>query len=58
MNDLAVAILQDLFPLRGGLAGQEVVFIPEGVSSPDKSEDRVRVDILGVRESIFQDDGL
>ena len=58
VNDLDVAILQDLFPLRGGLIGQEVVFIPEGVSSPDKSKDRVRVDIVGVRESILKDDGL
>jgi hypothetical protein len=58
VNDLDVAILQDLFPLRGGLVGQEVVFIPEGVSSPDKSEDRVRIDIVGVRESEAQDDRL
>ncbi len=39
VNDVDVAILQDLFPLRGGLVGQEVVFIPEGVSSSDKSKD-------------------
>jgi hypothetical protein len=32
--------------------------IPEGVSSPDKSKDRVRIDIVGVRESILKDDGL
>jgi hypothetical protein len=58
VNNLDVAILQDLFPLRGGLIGEEVVFIPEGVSSPDKSKDRVRIDIVGVRESILKDDGL
>ena len=58
MNDLDVAVLQDLFPLRGGLIGQEVVFIPEGVSSPDKSKDGVRIDIIGIRESISEDDGL
>jgi hypothetical protein len=58
VNDLHVAILQDLFPLRGGLVGQEVVFIPEGISSPDKSKDRVRIDIVGVRESISKNDGL
>jgi hypothetical protein len=58
VNNLDVAILQDLFPLRGGLIGEEVVFIPEGVSSPDKSKDRVRIDIVGVRESILEDDGL
>ena len=58
VNDLDVAILEDLFPLRGGLIGEEVVFIPEGVSSADKSKDRVRIDIVGVRESILKDDGL
>jgi len=58
VNNLHVAILQDLFPLRDGLVSQEVVFIPEGVSSSDKSEDRVRIDIIGVRESISENDGL
>jgi len=58
VNDVHVAILQDLFPLRGGLVGQEVVFIPEGVSSPDKAKDGMRVDIVGVRESVTEDDGL
>ena len=58
VNHLHVAILQDLLPLRGGLVGQEVVLIPEGVSSADKSEDGVRIDIAGVRESILKDDGL
>ena len=58
VNDLHVAILQNLFPLRGGLIGEEVVFIPEVVSSPDKSEDRVRIDIIGVRKPISKDDRL
>lgn len=58
VNDVDVAILQDLFPLRGGLVGEEVVFIPEGVSPPDKSKDRVRIDIVGIRESVTEDDGL
>jgi hypothetical protein len=58
VNDLDIAILKDLFPLRGGLVGQEMVFIPEGISSPDESEDRVRIDIVGVRESILKDEGL
>lgn len=34
------------------------MFIPEGVSSPDESKDRVRIDIVGVRESVTEDDGL
>jgi hypothetical protein len=58
VNDLYITILQDLFPLRGGFVGQKVVFIPEGVSSPDKSEDRVRIDIVGVRKPISKNDGL
>jgi hypothetical protein len=58
MSDLHIAVLQDLFPLRGRLIGQKVVFIPEGISSPDKSEDRVRIDIVGVRKAISKDDGL
>jgi hypothetical protein len=58
IGDLHIAILKDLFPLRGGLIGKEVVFIPEGVSSADKSEDGVRIDIIGVRKSIAKDDRL
>lgn len=58
MNHLDIAILKDLFPLRGGFIGEEVVFIPERVSSPDKSEDRVRIDIVGVRKPVSKDDGL
>jgi len=58
VDDLDIAVLEDLFPLRGGFIGEEVVFIPEGVSSPDKSEDRVRIDVVGIRESEAEDDGL
>ena len=58
IGDLHIAILKDLLPLRGGLIGEEVVSIPERVSAPDKSEDRVRIDIVGVRESIPKDDRL
>jgi hypothetical protein len=56
--DLDIAILQDLFPLRGGFVGEEMVFSPEGVPSLNKSEDRMRVHIIGIRESISKDDGL
>ena len=34
------------------------MFIPEGVSSPDKSKDRVRIDIIGVRKPISKDHSL
>jgi len=58
VNDLYIAVLENLFPLRGGFIGEEVVLIPEGVSSSDKSKDGVRIDIVGIRESISEDDGL
>jgi hypothetical protein len=58
IGDFHIAILQNLFPLRSGFIGEEVVFIPEGVSSADKSEDGVRIDIIGVRKSILKDDSL
>jgi len=58
VNDLYIAILQDLLPLRDGLICEKVVFIPEGVSSPDEAKDGMRIDIVGVRESITEDDRL
>ena len=58
VNNLDITILKDLLPLRGRLIGQEVVFIPEGVSPPDKSKYGVRIDIVGVRKSVSEDDGL
>jgi hypothetical protein len=58
MDDLDIAVSENLFPLKDGFVGQEVVLIPEGVSSSDKSEDGVRIDIVGVGESEAEDDGL
>ncbi len=58
VNDLHIAILQDLLPLRDSLICEKVVFIPEGVSSPDEAKDGMRIDIVGVRESITEDDRL
>jgi hypothetical protein len=52
MGDLHIAVLQHLFPLRRSLIGEEVVLIPEGVSSADKSKDGVRIDIIGEREAM------
>jgi hypothetical protein len=58
VNHLHIAILQDLLPLRGGFISEEVVFIPKRVSSSDESEDRMRIDIVGVRKPISKDNGL
>jgi hypothetical protein len=58
MRDFDIALLQDLFPLRGGLIGQKVVFSPDGVSSLDKPEDGMRIDRVGKRKAIAKDDGL
>ena len=35
-----------------------MVLVPEGVSSPDKSEDGMGVHIVSIRESIAKDNGL
>jgi len=58
MGDFDIAVLQDLLPLRGGLIGQKVVFSPDGVSSLDKAEDGMRINIVGKRKAIAKDDGL
>jgi hypothetical protein len=58
IGDFHIAVLQDLFPLRGGFIGEEGVFSPERIPSLDESEDAMGVHIIGVRESILKDDGL
>ena len=58
MGDFNVTVLQDLFPLRGGFIGQKVVFSPDGISPLDKSEDGMRIDIIGEGETIAKEDGL
>jgi hypothetical protein len=58
IGDFHITIIEDLFPLRGGLISQEVVFSPIGVPPLDKSEDGMGVYIVTVRESVFQDDRL
>lgn len=58
MGNLHMAVFQDLFPLWGRLIGEKVVFIPEGVPSPDKSEDRVGIDVVSIRKAMAKDHGL
>jgi hypothetical protein len=58
MDDLHIALLEYLFPLRSSLIGLEVVSIPKGVSSSDKAKDRVGIDIIGEREPMPEDNGL
>jgi hypothetical protein len=58
ISDVDVAILEDLFPLGSGLISQETMFSPEGVSSLDKTKNRVRIHVIGVRESMAEDDSL
>jgi hypothetical protein len=55
---LHVAIFQNLLPLGSRLIGQQVMLIPEGVSAPDKAEDGVGIDVIGVGESMPEDNGL
>jgi len=58
IGDFHIAILEDLLPLRSGLIGEEVMLSPEGIPSLDKSKDGMGVDIVGVREPVFEDDAL
>jgi hypothetical protein len=58
IGDFHITILQNLFPLRSGFVGQEVVFSPERIPSLDESEDRMGVDIIGVRQTISKEYGL
>ena len=58
VSDIYIAVLQDLLPLRGGFIGEQMVLSPDGVSSLDKSEDGMRIDIVGERKAIAKDDGL
>jgi hypothetical protein len=53
-----IAILQNLFPFRGCFISPQMVASLDRVPPLDKSEDRVRIDIIGVRKSIAKDDGL
>ena len=50
-----LAVLQNLFPLRGRLIGQKVVLIPEGIPSPDKAEDGVGIDVISIREAVSKE---
>ena len=52
MRDFDITILKDLFPLRGGLIGPQVMFSPEGVPSLDEPKDTVGVHVVTVGESI------
>jgi len=58
IGDFHLTIIQDLFPLRRGLIGQEVVLSPEGIPSLDKSKNGMGVNIIGVRESVSKDERL
>jgi hypothetical protein len=58
ISDFDITIFQNLFPLRGGFIGKEVVFSPERIPSLDESEDAMGVYVVSVRESMAQDHGL
>ncbi len=44
--------------MRGSFLGEEVVFSPERGSSLDEAKDTLGVDIVAVRESVAEDNGL
>jgi hypothetical protein len=58
ISDFYITIFEDLFPLRGGFIGQEVMLPPERVPSLDKAKDAMGVYIVSIRESKAEDDSL
>ena len=58
VDDLYIAVLQNLFPLRGSFIGQQMVVSPEGVSALDKAKDGVGIDVIGVRKAMPENEGL
>lgn len=58
ISDFYIAIFEDLFPLRGGFIGEEVVFSPERVPPLNEAKDAMGVYIVGIRESMAEDHGL
>jgi hypothetical protein len=58
ISDFYITIIQNLLPLRSGFVSEEVVFSPDRIPSLNKSEDRMGVHIIGIRESIAKEDGL
>jgi len=58
VDHLHIAVLQNLLPLGSRLIGQQVMLIPEGVSAPDKAEDGMGIDVIGIRESMSEDNSL
>jgi hypothetical protein len=51
-------VLEDPFPLRVDFVGDEIVFPPEGIAALDKAENGVRIGVVGIRDSIAEDDAL
>jgi hypothetical protein len=53
INDLDVAVIEDLFPLRVGFIGERAMVSPDGVRVLDKAKDGMAVHIEAVRQSIY-----
>ena len=53
IDNLNTTVGQDLFPLGVDLVGDLVMVPPDGVAALDKTEDGVRVDVIGKRQSVF-----
>jgi hypothetical protein len=58
ISNFHLAIFQDLFPLRIGFIGEEVMLSPEGISALDEAKDGMGIHVVGVRQSVAKDHGL
>jgi hypothetical protein len=58
IGDLHIAVIQNLFPLRGSFIGEQVMFSPERVPSLYESKNTMGVYIVSIRESVAEDNGL
>ena len=53
IDDFDTTVGQDLFPLGIHLIGDLAMISPDGITTLDKAEDGVGVDVIGKRQAIF-----
>jgi len=58
IGHLDATIVQDLFPLRIHLVGEQMMFTPQGVPSLDEAKDGMGVDVIGERTTVLKENRL
>ena len=58
VDDLHVAVVEDLLPLRVHLIGDFKMVLPSGIAAADEAKDGMGVDVVGQRQAVFQEDRL